>query len=113
MDGYYSLPAGHVDENESALEAAIREAKEEIGIDLKKESLRHAITMHNNFLDKIYMNLFFEVLSYDGEISNKEPHKCEEIQFFAPSSLPGQMVPYVKQAIMAFGNGLSYYEFGW
>mgnify|MGYP001001313288 CR=1 FL=1 len=38
--GWYSLPAGHVDGNESATDAIIREAKEEANIDLKREDLK-------------------------------------------------------------------------
>ena len=32
MDGYYSLPAGHVESNETLTSAMVREAKEEIGM---------------------------------------------------------------------------------
>jgi 8-oxo-dGTP diphosphatase len=34
MDGYYSLPAGHLDGKESLIVAIIIEAKEEINIDI-------------------------------------------------------------------------------
>jgi len=33
-DGWYGVPAGHVDTGELPLSAGIREAKEEIGIDI-------------------------------------------------------------------------------
>ena len=32
--GYLALPAGHIDEGENAYEAAIREAREELGIEI-------------------------------------------------------------------------------
>ena len=38
-DGKWSLPAGHVEEGESALTAAIREAEEEIGIVIPSSAL--------------------------------------------------------------------------
>jgi 8-oxo-dGTP pyrophosphatase MutT (NUDIX family) len=38
-DGYYSLPAGHIEANESPLRAVIREVKEEIGLDLSPEKV--------------------------------------------------------------------------
>ena len=34
-DGNYSLPAGHLDDNESITQALVREVKEEIDLDLK------------------------------------------------------------------------------
>jgi 8-oxo-dGTP diphosphatase len=39
LDGHYQVPAGHVEESELPTEALIREAKEEIGIDLKPNDL--------------------------------------------------------------------------
>ena len=38
-DGMYSLPAGHVDIGESAIQAMVREAKEEIDITILPEDL--------------------------------------------------------------------------
>ena len=35
--GFLALPAGHIDEGENAYEAAIREAKEELGIIISED----------------------------------------------------------------------------
>ena len=37
--GYLALPAGHIDEGENAYEAAIREAREELGVEIKTEDI--------------------------------------------------------------------------
>jgi len=46
MDGLYSLPAGHVDGDEPAVLAAVREAQEEVAVTLTRDSLRLAHVMH-------------------------------------------------------------------
>ena len=46
MDGKYSLPAGHVDKGETFIQCVIREAKEEIGINLKLKDIKIAHLMH-------------------------------------------------------------------
>lgn len=39
MNGYYGLPSGKTEKNESFIAGAIREAKEEIGIDVQPENV--------------------------------------------------------------------------
>lgn len=45
MNNHYGLPSGKVEHDESFEEAAIREAREEIGIKIKRADLRHILTM--------------------------------------------------------------------
>jgi 8-oxo-dGTP diphosphatase len=40
--GQWCLPGGHIDENENALDAVIREAKEETGLDFEAEFFSYA-----------------------------------------------------------------------
>ena len=46
-DGKYELPGGHVDENEDIMHAMVREAKEELNIDLKTEDLKIEHILHH------------------------------------------------------------------
>jgi len=111
MNGHFSLPAGHVDKNESVITAAIREAKEEINLELKPEDLRHRLTMHRKSPDQEYVDIYFEVLRYTDTICNKEPHKCSELAFFSP--LPEKTIPYVHHALECLDNNITYTELGW
>jgi 8-oxo-dGTP diphosphatase len=64
-DGNYSVPAGHLDGNEEVLSAAIREAKEECGIDIRPEDLYVAGIMHRRSADE---RIDFFVVTRPGKI---------------------------------------------
>ena len=116
MDGSYSVPAGHVDGDESAAQAATREAKEEVGVTLENKDLRLATVMHRRTpegKENERLDFFFVATKWTGEIENKEPNKCDDLGWFSISDLPQNVVPYVRFGIEAYHKGLSYSEFGW
>lgn len=110
-DGMYSLPAGHVEEHESMSRACIREAKEEVGITMAPEYLRHVVTMHRNSGDHERIGSFFTADVWKGEIRNMEPQFCDELNWFSIEQLPPNMIDYIKIAIECYKNGTRYYEF--
>ena len=65
MDGYLSLIAGHIDGNETAKEAMVREAKEEAGIDIQLEDLHFACVMHRKSQDSEYVDFFFSCSKWE------------------------------------------------
>ena len=111
-DGMYSLIAGHVEKDESIFDAMIREAKEEAGIDIKKEDLRHLTTMHR-LSDSERVDFFFELKDFDGKIINKEPSKCKELDFFDLDNLPKNTIDYVKKALFHGKNEITICDHGW
>ena len=72
-DGNYSLIAGHVESNESILDAIIREAQEEAGIGIDRKDLVFHRVIHRKGLDRIYIDFFFTCCKWDGYPINKEP----------------------------------------
>lgn len=100
-DGNYSVPAGHVDEGEPISLALIREAKEEIGIDIKPEAIKlvHALHRNKSESNDERLDFFFSCEEWDGELANMEPDKCDDLAWFKPGGLPQNMVPYVKWGI--------------
>ena len=86
-DGNYGLVAGHLDAHESLTNAAIREAKEESGVDIESKDLEVKTTMHRRQNDE-RVDFFFEVKNWTGELVNMEPDKCEEWRWFEWKKLP-------------------------
>ena len=99
FDGQYGVPSGHLDEGESVTDCAIREIKEEVGIDLKKEDLEFANVSHCNEYNKDYIQFFFVCKNWEGEFENTEPDKCSEMKFFPINNLPDNMVSFVRSGI--------------
>ena len=113
-DGWYSVPAGHVEAGELPIDALVRETKEELGITLDKDDIRLVHTMyrtkHNETGDRV--DLFYISTRWNGEIANTEPHKCDDIQWFSVSALPENMMHHVRAAIESVENGVTYSELG-
>ncbi len=113
QDGNYSLVAGHVDGNEPATTALIREVKEEVGLDLSPENVRVAHTMHRKSLDVEYVDIFFTAEKWGGEPTIREPEKCDDLQWFDVDNLPINTLPYIRDAIASVQKGMPYSETGW
>ena len=112
-DGKYGSIGGHIEENEDFKEALIREAKEEINIELKKEDLRFICIIHRKGLTDNYVNIFFTCDKYFGKIKNNETHKCSELKWFKLTDLPSNIIEIEKNAIKAMKNGNNLIEYGW
>lgn len=116
MDGFYDLSAsGHVEENEPMTSTLIREAKEEIGIDIMLEDIEFVTMMHTKTPEdgQFYYNGFFKVIKYKKEIKINEPEKCEELKWFKLNELPKNILQDRLQAIKNYMINKKYSEFGW
>ncbi len=111
-DGEYSVPAGHLDGNETVRAAAVREAAEEVAVKILPEDLRFSSVMHRNEGDE-RVDFFVQVDAWQGEPSNNEPDKCDELRWVNIDSLPQNTIPYVRRAIQNHRNGVRFEEFGW
>lgn len=115
-DGQYSFIAGHVDPGETFTQCIIREAQEEAGILLEEKDMKVAHVMHRNSelnesAERI--DIFFVAQNWEGEITNKEPHKCQELAWFDINNLPENVIPYIKQVIEEVKHKRHYSEYGW
>ena len=112
-DGMYSLVAGHIDEGENFREAMIREAEEEVGIELEENNLDTTTVMHRKSGDAVYVDIFFVTEDWEGEPSNEEPEKCGDLKWVNRNDLPENTIDYVEKVVEEMEEGMEYQEIGW
>lgn len=111
-DGNYSVVAGHLEGGEEVKAAAIREAREEVGIEILPPDLQVVGVMHRKSNDE-RVDFFLTTTSWSGEITNREPDRCDQLAWFDLDRLPENMVPYVGRALDNYRRGNWFDSFGW
>lgn len=105
MDGFWDLPAGHLEDQELLKDGAARELKEEAGLLVKTKDLKlvHVHQNHHRPHEPHY-GFIFSAAKWTGEPRIVEPEKCDGMDFFALDDLPVKITPYVKQALDKLGS---------
>lgn len=111
-DGFYCVPSGHVEDGESASTGLIREAWEEVGVEINPSDLKMVHVVHARS-NRQNVDFFFECSSWKGTIANREPDKCAEVSWYPINGLPSNIVVQVAQALRAVERGEYYSELGW
>lgn len=111
-DGWYSVPAGHVEFGELPINGLIREMKEELDITVNFKDLHLVHIMYRAKHDETgeRLDLFFETKKWSGEIKINEPHKCDDLHWFPVKKLPENMMHHVKIALENAKKGILYSE---
>jgi 8-oxo-dGTP diphosphatase len=96
MDGFWDFSAsGHLEAGESIRECAIRELKEEIGVDADEDDLK-LVHINQNKFDLPYLNFTFMLDKWQGEPKICEPDKCSGLRYFATDNLPDKCTVNVR-----------------
>lgn len=106
-DGQYGLPAGHVEQEETAQEACVRELREETGLLAKLEDVEIVHVCHN-WDDDEYINIFGRVRAWEGEPENREPDMCAEVAWYPLHDLPENTMPYIRDMLERVQRGEFY-----
>ena len=98
-DGYWAAAAaGHVEAGESAVQAAGREALEELGVTIAPADLEPATAMHRTGADGLAIDervdFFFTCRRWTGRPRIVEPHKCAQLEWFDLAAPPEPVVPH-------------------
>ena len=112
-DGFYGLISGKVDHGENFLITAVREAKEEAGVTIKRQDLKHVLTAYRQSEDSLWVDICFETAKWHGEAYNAEPHKHGELVWLDPENLPENVVPPIRFYLEQIAAGATYAEYGW
>jgi len=111
-DGKYSVVAGHLNGDEQIKAAMIREAREEVGVEISPLDLQVVGVMHRKSNDE-RIDFFLAAISWLGEITNREPDKCDQLTWFDMDELPENVIPYVRKALDNYRRGIWFDSFGW
>lgn len=98
-DGEYTLPAGHVEPNETFIQTAVREAKEEVCVDIAAEDLRlvHVMQRHEAGVDVV--DYYFHISRWAGDPQIGEPHKADQLAWLGRDEFDGKAIHFVGKAI--------------
>lgn len=90
----WGFPSGKLERGELPLNAAIREAKEEVGVDVLNPKLLFSLNdVRGN------RHHFFLCLEWSGVLMNAEPELCREISWFPMKELPSNSTSITFSAI--------------
>nr|MDD3719970.1 NUDIX domain-containing protein [Candidatus Gracilibacteria bacterium] len=113
-DGFYQIPAGHIEGEESVIDCFVREMKEELDVDLIKENLDVVHTSHRISIGRVYFDFYVEVKDFDiTKIKINEPNKCSAINFFDINSISNydeKFIGYDIEIIKMIEKGVTFSE---
>lgn len=111
-DGKYALPGGHVEANEEIRNALIREAKEEIGIDLDIQDINFYKVINRKVSpQQEYVDFIFKSNHWTGKITNEENNKCEEIIWVNKEDIPKNTLSFIPQLLK--NDSSTYLPYNW
>lgn len=113
--GQWNFPGGLLEEDETLITAAIREAQEEIGVTILPNDLEliHVLQVHKNAKNtKDIFGFYFVAQQWQGDAVNNEPDRHSEIGWFDINELPEHITEHALQAIHALKSGKKYSTHG-
>lgn len=109
MDGWWACAAaGHVEAGESALQAGVREAREELGIEVDPADLHPLTALHRHIalaspLEE-RLDVFVLARAWSGEPRLMEADKAADLRWWPLADLPERTVPHEAQALAMLGT---------
>lgn len=104
-DGFWGLPAGHVEAGETLVEACVREAHEELDVTLDRADLVPVCVQQKHDVDgEERLDVFFSAsLPPGAQPRIAEPDKCDALCWSSPQAPPRPVVADVAHALLNRG----------
>ena len=96
--GKYTLPGGHLEPGETAMQAAVRELQEETGI-ISVSSTAQVCGVLHTVDNSEYLQFVVNILDWHGEAKIMEPDVCDEILWSPLDALPKNLLGWPRTAI--------------
>ena len=108
--GELSFPGGHLEYMESFEDCAVRETKEECGLEIKNIRMSY-VTNVQKYAPKHYVHIGLIADWASGEPQTLEPEKAGEWKWFDLEDLPDEPIfEFCKLAFDAYKTGRTYYQ---
>jgi 8-oxo-dGTP diphosphatase len=107
--GEYSFPGGHLEYMESFEDCAVRETKEECGIEIKNIKFLY-LTNVKKYAPKHYVHIGLTAEWASGKPQIMEPEKAEEWKWYDMDNLPNGLFEFCKLAFDSYKTGRTYYS---
>lgn len=113
MDGWWACgAAGHVEQGETVLQGAVREAREELGIEVRLDDLELVTTVQRTSVvpshirgNEERIDLFLTATAWAGEPTIQETDKAGELRWWPLDDLPDRVVPHERVALQSVAAG--------
>lgn len=115
-DGLWDFSfSGHVEHGESMTEAAIREAEEEIGVEIAPSDIDFVALVHKREkqIDLTYLNAYFVCDKFCGQPHICEADKCSQLAWFDIENLPDDLIYDRRKVIEECAKGNNFLQIGW
>ena len=109
----WNFPGGLLEANETLLQAAVRETREETGVTVDPTDFRLVHVLHvqvGGTNTRTIIGFYFMAETWQGTATNNEPDKHREIGWFDVNNLPATTTEHARQALHGLRNNSTYSE---
>lgn len=108
-EGEYQFPGGHLEPGESFEQCAIREVKEETGLEISNVKFQFVGNI-TYYKPKHYVHIALIANWKAGEPKNIEPDKSSDWIWVDPSSPPKPLFEMCRLSFISYNNGQNYFD---